>query len=186
MIIQNSDPYTGPSFSLKNRLLRLVWNFFYILFFRTSPRPLHKWRALLLKLFGAKIGQGVHIYPGAKIWAPWNLVAGDFIGIADGAIIYNMDIIQIGSYTVISQGAHLCGGSHNYNSPNFQLIAKPIILGEHVWICAEAFISLGVSIPDGVVIGARSLITKPVSESWVVYAGNPARQISRRNRTSTL
>ena len=182
MIIQNNDPYTSASFSLGNRLRRLLWNSTWILFFRTSPRTFHFWRSGILKLFGAKLGSGVHIYPGVKIWAPWNLEIGDHTGIADGVTIYNMDKISIGSFSVISQGVHLCGGSHDYNSSNFQLFAKPIILGEHVWVCAEAFVSLGVSIPDGVVVGARSLVTKSIQEPWTVHAGHPAKLIGQRTR----
>lgn len=182
MIIKNNDPYTSASFSFAHRLKRQLWNTTYLLLFKFSPRPLHIWRSILLRLFGAKIGKGVHIYPGAKIWAPWNLNVGNYVGIADGATIYNMDIIKIGNYSVISQGAHLCGGSHDYNSSNFQLFAKPIILGEHVWVCAEAFVSLGVTVPDGVVIGARSLVTKTITEPWSVYAGHPAKRIGARTR----
>ncbi len=182
MIIKDNDPYTSASFSLMHRVRRQIWNIVYLLLFKPSPRSLHAWRAALLRTFGAKIGDGVHIYPGAKIWAPWNLVVADYVGIADGVTIYNMDIICIGSYSVISQGAHLCGGSHDYNSRNFQLFAKPITLGEHVWICAEAFVSLGVNIPDGVVVGARSLVTKSILVPWTVCAGHPAKQIGLRTR----
>ncbi len=182
MIIKNNNPYTSASFSLSNRVRRQIWNYTWLMLFRPSPRPLHKWRAFLLKIFGAHIGKNVHVYPATRIWAPWNLVLGDHVGIADGVTIYNMDTISIGSYSVISQGAHLCGGSHDYNSPNFQLYAKPITLGEHVWICAEAFVSLGVNIPDGVVVGARSLVTKSILEPWTVCAGHPAKQIGQRTR----
>lgn len=182
MIIQGNDPYRNPSFTFKNRLCRLLWHIVYIVLFKFSPRPFHTWRSTLLKMFGATVGKGSHIYPGVKIWAPWHLIVGDHVGIADGVTIYNMDIITIGSYSVISQGAHLCGGSHDYNSPNFQLYAKPITLGKHVWICAEAFVSLGVNIPDGVVVGARSLVTKSILEPWTVCAGQPAKQIGLRTR----
>lgn len=182
MIIKDNDPYTAASFSFSNRARRQLWNCAWFFLFRPSPRPLHKWRAFLLKLFGARLGTNVHVYPATKIWAPWNLILGNHVGIADGVTIYNMDIIKIGCYSVISQGAHLCGGSHDYNSPNFQLYAKPIILGEHVWVCAEAFVSLGVTIPDGVVIGARSLVTRSIMEPWTVHAGHPAKQIGQRKR----
>lgn len=182
MIIQNNDPYRNPSFSISNRFRRLIWNCVWLLLFRFSPRAFHTWRAMLLKLFGAKLGKGVHIYPAAKIWAPWNLEAGNYVGVADGVTIYNMDMIRIGHYSVISQGAHLCGGSHDYNSTNFQLFAKPIILGEYVWVCAEAFISLDVTIPNGVVIGARSVVTKTIVDPWSVYAGQPAKRIGSRQR----
>ena len=183
MIIKNNNPYTSPSFTFSNRIRRQVWNWVWMFFFRPSPRSLHAWRSFLLKLFGAKLGKGVHIYPGAKIWAPWNIDIGDYSGIADGVTLYSMDTIKIGKYSVISQGSHLCAGSHDYNSPNFQLYAKPITLGNNVWICAEAFISLGVNIPDGVVVGARSLVTKSILEPWTVCAGNPAKRIGQRTRS---
>jgi putative colanic acid biosynthesis acetyltransferase WcaF len=56
---------------------------------------LHGWRAFILRLFGAKLGRGCHIYSRAAIWAPWNLEAGDEAAIADGAIIYNQAPIRL-------------------------------------------------------------------------------------------
>lgn len=93
-----------------------------------------------------------------------------------------MDRIEIGDYSVVSQGTHLCGGSHDYNSPNFQLYAKPIVIGAHAWICAEAFVSLGVEVAEGVVVGARSVVTKSITEPWTVHAGHPAHKIGARSR----
>lgn len=180
MILQGNDPYRGPSFSLGNRVLRAVWGVVYVLFFRFSPRPLHAWRNFLLTLFGAKLGQHVHVYPSVQIWAPWNLRIGNFVGIGNGAILYSMDEITIGDHAVISQGAHLCCGSHDYNSENFQLFAKPIVIGAGAWICAEAFIHPGVVVPEGAVVGARSVVPKSLSEPWAVYAGNPCRQVGKR------
>ncbi|WP_262964952.1 WcaF family extracellular polysaccharide biosynthesis acetyltransferase [Methylobacter psychrophilus] len=181
MIMQNNDPYTEPSFQLSNRLLRAVWGVVYFLFFRTSPRPFHAWRSFILKLFGAKIGQHVHVYPSVKIWAPWNLHLGNYVGIGDGATLYCMETITIGDYAVISQGAHLCCGTHDYNSKNFQLLAKPIIIESQAWVCAEAFIHPGVVIPEGAVIGARSVVTKSLLVPWAVYAGNPCKQVATRH-----
>src|SRR4051812_33859179 len=108
------DAHSGPSFSLGNRLARVGWGIVYATLFQWSPRPLHAWRALLLRLFGAKLGDGCHIYPKAVIWAPWNLECADQVGIADGAIIYNQARIRLGKRVVISQGAHLCSGTHDY------------------------------------------------------------------------
>lgn len=155
----------------------------YVIFFRYSFRPFHRWRAFLLALFGAKLGRGVHIYPKARVWAPWNLVVGDYVGVADGVNIYNMDTITIGDYCVVSQGVHLCGGSHDYNSASFQLFAKPIMLGKNSWICADAFVGLGVSVAEGVVVGARSVVTKTIDDPWTVYAGHPAVKIKSRFNT---
>nr|WP_057928183.1 acetyltransferase [Burkholderia ambifaria] len=182
MIIQGNDPTISPSFALGNRISRQLWNWTWIILFRPSPRPCHAWRALLLKIFGAKLGKHVHVYPGVRIWAPWNLEIGSHVGIADSVTIYNMDKIRIGDYCVVSQGAHICGGSHDYNSENFQLIAAPIVLHPHVWVCAEAFIGPGVTLPRGAVLGARSVVSRSLSEEWSVYAGIPAKKIGTRTK----
>jgi putative colanic acid biosynthesis acetyltransferase WcaF len=182
VIIKNNDPFTQASFSLGNRRRRALWNFAWLVLFRFSPRPMHGWRAMLLRAFGARIGRGVHVYPGVRIWAPWNLSIGDESGIADGAILYNMAPITIGERCVISQGAHLCGGSHDIDSRNFQLIVAPIVLESNVWICAEAFVGLGVRVAQGCVVGARAVLTKSAAEPWTVWVGNPASSRRKRSR----
>jgi len=174
MIIQGNDPYTQPSFSLQNRLRRAVWGIVWLVLFRTSPRPLHVWRGFLLRLFGAKLGLHVNVYPNVKIWAPWALSIGDYVGVADGVALYNMAPIVIGNHCVISQGAHLCAGSHDIDSANFQLIANPIRLESYVWVCAEVFVGPGVKIADGCVLGARAVVVKSIPDPWTVWAGNPA------------
>ena len=175
----NKNTHSGPSFSLKNRIARLIWAVVYALFFRFSPRPFHGWRSLLLRLFGAKIGKGVHIYPGAKIWAPWNLVVKDRAGVASGAILYTQAEIIIGKNAVVSQGAHLCAGTHDYQKPGFPLIAKPIVLGDYSWVAAEVFIHPGVEIGEGAVIGARSVVVSSMPE-WKIGTGFPCKPIKDR------
>ncbi|AFY59951.1 WcaF family extracellular polysaccharide biosynthesis acetyltransferase [Synechococcus sp. PCC 6312] len=177
--LTSNDPYTQPSFSLRNRLLRLIWNIFYQLLFRFSPRPLHEWRSQLLRLFGAKIGKHCHVYPSAKVWAPWNLVMEDYSGMADDVICYSMATIHLGKRVVISQGTYLCSGSHDYESRNFQLYAKPIYVGDQAWVCAQSFICPGVTIGEGAVVGARSVVTKDVPD-WIVCAGNPCKSLKKR------
>jgi putative colanic acid biosynthesis acetyltransferase WcaF len=180
VIIPGNDPYIQPSFSLGDRLRRGLWGMAWLLLFRPSPRPLHGWRAGLLRVFGATVGHGVHVYPGVRIWAPWKLTVGDYVGIGDGVNLYNMGSITIGDRCVVSQGAHLCAGSHDIDSTNFQLIAAPITLEDRVWICTESYIGLGVRIAEGCVIGARAVMTKSALEAWTVWAGNPAQPIRKR------
>jgi putative colanic acid biosynthesis acetyltransferase WcaF len=183
MIIQGNDPYTQPSFSLRNRVARGVWGIVWLLLFRPSPRPFHGWRRMLLRLFGARLGQHVHVHSSVRIWAPWQLVIGNKVGIANGVILYNMAPMEIGDECVLSQGAHLCGGSHDMDSFNFQLIAKPITLQPKVWICADAFLGMGVNVAEGCVLAARSVITKSIQVPWTVWAGNPARYLRERKQS---
>ena len=183
-MIEENDPCLEPSFVLRHRLRRQLWNVVHALLFRISPRPCHAWRARLLRLFGAQLGKNCHVYPGVKVWAPWNLRLGNFVGVGDGATLYCMDRIEIGDYAVISQGAHLCGGTHDYNSANFQLVIKPIVIGARAWVCAEAFIHPGVVVPEGAVIGARAVVTRSLVTPWAVYAGNPAIQVGKRRNNA--
>ena len=177
--MKNTDTHAGPSFSLHNRMYRVVWAIVSTLLFHPSPRPFHKWRAFLLRIFGAKVGKNVHVYPGTKIWAPWNLVLLDECGIAKGAILYSQGKIFIGYRAVISQGAHLVTGTHDYTKTGFPLITMPIHIGDHAWIAAEAFVHPGITIGDGCVIGARSVVTKDMPP-WRVCAGHPCRPIKDR------
>src|SRR4051812_26525887 len=108
----DENPYERTSFSPRHRLARLIWQYTYMLVYRISPRPFHNWRAMILRVFGAKIGRGCHFYPAAKVWAPWNLVCEDFCTLADGAEIYNPSSIYLESNCVISQQAYICGATH--------------------------------------------------------------------------
>ncbi len=178
-ILEEINPHTQASFSLGNRLRRVAWGTVYGLLFRPSPRPFHAWRALLLRAFGAKLGRACHVYPKAVIWAPWNLVMDDYAGMADDVNCYSMATVTLGKKVVISQGAHLCTGTHDYESPHFQLYALPIHIGDSAWVCAESFIGPGVTVGEGAVIGARSVVTKAMP-AWMVCAGNPCRPLKNR------
>ena len=180
-ILSDADAYTEPCFSLRNRILRTVWGVVYVLLFRYSPKTFHLWRIFLLRCFGASIGRHCHIYPKAVIWAPWNLEMGDYSCFADDVICYSMAKIKVGDRCVISQGARLIAATHDYNDPRFPLVARRIDIMDHVWVASEAFISYGVRINEGAVIGARSVVTKDIPE-WTVCAGNPCSVVKERKR----
>ncbi|MFD2573289.1 putative colanic acid biosynthesis acetyltransferase [Spirosoma soli] len=175
----NQDTFTGPSFSLKNRIGRAIWGIVAGILFRLSPRPFHSWRSFLLRCFGAKVGRGVHVYPGVKIWAPWNLELADECGVANGAILYSLAKITIGRRAVVSQGAHICAGTHDYTRPGSPLVAMPIQINDFAWVAAEAFIHPGITIGEGCVVGARSVVTKDMP-SWMVCAGHPCKPLKER------
>ena len=179
MPASNGDPYLRPAFPLSDRLLRLVWGVARICLFRPSPRPFHAWRSGLLKIFGAQLGPRCHIYPGAQIWAPWNLVCAEQATIADGAVVYNPAIIRLGSHAIVSQDAYLCGATHDYEDPAFPLISSSIVLGDNSWICARATVQPGVTVGDGAVLALGSVATKNL-DAWTVYGGVPARRLKAR------
>jgi putative colanic acid biosynthesis acetyltransferase WcaF len=168
-----ADPYMRPAFTRRNLSARLLWNVVHLLFFRSSPRPMFAWRAWLLRLFGASLGANPKIYPGAIIWAPWNLFCGDTVAIANGAEVYNPAPMHFGSHAIVSQGAYLCGATHDYNSAAFTLLAYEMRFGAYSWICARASVAPGVQVGEGAVLGLGAVATHTL-EPWTVYAGNPA------------
>lgn len=178
MLVSNI-PFEGPSFSLSNRLARFVWQLVWTLFFRPTPPPLHFWRCWLLRCFGARIAYGCHVYSDARIWAPWNLEMAARACIGPRVICYNIEVIQLGERVVVSQGVHLCTGSHDYTLATFPLFARPIIIGDDAWICTEAFVGPGVQIGNGAVIGARAVAVRS-QPGWMVCAGNPCHPLKPR------
>jgi putative colanic acid biosynthesis acetyltransferase WcaF len=178
-----ADPYLRPAFSLSDRLRRQIWNICWALFYRTSPRPLHSWRAFLLRSFGAEIGPNCHFYPRSKVWAPWNLICADQVTAGDGAEIYNPAPVTFGSHAILSQEAYVCGATHDYDDPGFPLIAFAMSFGPYAWICARASVAPGVNVGEGAVLGLGSVATRNL-EPWTINAGVPAVKVKDRRRTS--
>jgi putative colanic acid biosynthesis acetyltransferase WcaF len=174
-----ADPYLRPAFPLGSRIKRMIWNICWLLFYRTSPRPLHAWRSMLLRLFGATMGPNCHFYPKSKVWAPWNLICSDQVTAADGVEIYNPAPIELGSHAILSQEAYLCGATHDYDDPAFPLIAFRMTIGAYAWVCARASVAPGVSVAEGAVLGLGSVATRSL-EAWSVYAGAPATKVKDR------
>lgn len=96
-----------------------------------------------------------------------------------GVDLYNFAPIHIGKNTCVSQRVWLCTGTHDYSDKAFPLVSFPITIGDNVWVAAEAFVCPGVTVNDGAVIGARSVVTKDIP-AWTVCAGNPCEPIRLR------
>jgi len=134
---------------------------------------------MLLRLFGAKVGRGARVYPSCRIWAPWNLIMGDYASLGQHVQCYNVAQIELGDYSAVSQYAYLCGATHDYTILTMPLLPKPIRIGARAWIAACAFVGPGVMVEEGAVVGARACVFRDVPP-WTVVAGNPARTIKRR------
>lgn len=171
--------------SFGNKLLRLLWRIVWVLLFRPSPRMLHGWRRLLLRLFGAKLGHGTYVYPSVQVWAPWNLVMGDHSCLSHFVDCYCVDKVTLGHHATVSQYSHLCTASHDYNKIEMPLMSAPIVIGDHVWVTADVFIGPGVMVNEGAVVGARSTVTRNI-ESWTVVVGSPPKIVAHRDRFQLL
>lgn len=168
-----------------NKLLRLLWRSVWIFLFRPSPQLFHAWRRLLLKLFGAKLGQATYVYPTVQIWAPWNLVMGDHSCLSHYVDCYCVDKVTIGIHATVSQYSFLCAASHDYNKEGMPLVTAPIVIGDLAWVTSGVFVGPGVTVGEGAVVAARSIVTRDV-QSWIVVAGTPAKFIGVRDQKPFL
>lgn len=165
--------------SCKEQLGRVLWALLQP-FFALSPRPFWGWRRTMLRLFGAKVGVHVHVHPSVRITIPWNLTLGDRCAVGDGAKLYALGPITIGANSTISQGAHLCAGSHDWRQPEMPLTKPPIIVGENCWIAADVFVGPNVTIGSRAILAARAVAVSDVP-SDIIVGGNPAQKIKARS-----
>jgi len=161
--------------------LRLVWQFVQNTLFRWSPRPFHLFRSLLLKCFGADIPEPrkVVVFPTAKIIYPWLLRLEPRSMIGPRVTLYNLDKITLRYGANISQGSHLCAGSHDFNRWSMPLDAKPIVIERNAWIAAEVFVGPGVTIGELCVVGARSVVIHDLP-ALTICVGHPCRPVKAR------
>lgn len=169
----------GPSFSVGHRTYRLVWNAVWLVLASWTPPPLHQWRLLLLRIFGATVHPKARVYGSARIWYPPNLVLHAYAVLGPRVNCYCMARIEVGEKAIVSQGVYLCGGTHDIRSRDFQLKTRPILVQSGAWIAAEAFVGPGVTVGERAVVGARAVLFKD-AVPYGVYLGNPATLIKVR------
>lgn len=163
----------------RSKLVEAAWMLTQALFV-SSGLPGSSHRRTLLRLFGAKIGNGVVIKPRVKIKFPWRLRIGDNSWIGEGVWIDNLGDVDIAANVCISQGAFICTGSHDWKSRTFDLIVAPIQIGAGAWIAAKACLAPGVEVGEGAILTFASTAVDDL-DPWFVYSGNPAVKTRERN-----
>ena len=166
--------------SFMNKMGRLLWQAAWLVFFRPVPWFWHAPRRALLRLFGARVGNGAQIMPSVQIWAPWNLSLGDHATVSHGVDLYSVARIEIGAHATVSQRAFLCTATHDIDHPHMPLVTAPIQIGNGAWICAEAYVHPGVTVGTDAVAGVRAVVLQDVPSGQVV-GGNPAKFLRMRN-----
>jgi putative colanic acid biosynthesis acetyltransferase WcaF len=165
--------------SIRNKLARVVWGICWLCLFRTSPWFCYGWRRLILRMFGAYVGRGAKVFPSTRIWAPWNLTLGEYACLSHDVDCYCVAPIQIGAHATVSQYSFLCTATHDVADPHMRLLSAPIKIEQQAWVCARSYVAPGITIAQGAVAGACSVVTKDVP-AWTIVCGNPARPLRDR------
>ncbi|HEX9513728.1 MAG TPA: WcaF family extracellular polysaccharide biosynthesis acetyltransferase [Puia sp.] len=162
-----------------SRFKQMAWYFINILFFKNPFNILSALKIALLKLFGARLGQGVVIKPAVNIKYPWKLQVGDYSWIGEEVWIDNLSDVIIGRNVTLSQGSLLLTGTHDHSRTTFDFMAFPIILEDGVWIGAKAVVYGGITCRSHSILGINSVAEKEL-EPYTIYKGNPAVPVLKR------
>lgn len=127
-------------------------------------------RVVVLRAFGAQIGQDTVIRHRVRIHWPWKLRVGDRTWIGEGAWLLNLETITIGANVCISQDVLLCTGSHDRRSPSFEFDNAPISVEDGVWVAIRATVLRGVTIGARSTVGATALVTSDVAPGSTILA----------------
>ena len=163
----NDDYHRG-----RNKFFELAWIVTQALFV-SSALPGSAHRRILLRLFGARIGNNVVVKPRVRIKFPWRLEVGDNSWIGEGVWIDNVADVAISSDVCVSQEAYICTGSHDWASSSFDLMLAPTRIEAGAWVAAKACLAPGVTVGEGAVLAFASVAVSDLNP-WCVYSGNPA------------
>jgi len=169
---------TSP-YSIGEKIKRLLWGSVQATLFRASFHNWYGFRRMLLRTFGAQLAATANVRRTVIIECPWNLSIGAESSVGDRAILYCLGRVEIGSRTTVSQGAHLCAGTHDHRRASMPLVRATISIGDDVWIAADAFVGPGVTVGAGAILGARAVAMRDLAP-WQIYAGNPAVPVRER------
>lgn len=155
-------------------------------------------------------GEGVKIYPLAKIAFPHVVELGNNCKIRDFAFIFAGEGVKIGEYTDVQPHTVIWGGGETIigdrvstgpgtvflsatysHAPGMKMVdgmpagetkvdGGKLVVGNDVYIGARCVI-MPVTIGEGAVIGAGSFVNKDV-EPWGIYVGSPAKKIGERQK----
>ena len=171
----NNHPYRPGGSKIK----RILWFYVNAFIFKTSLFPFSVIKIVLLRMFGASIGQKVVIRHRVNIKYPWLLKVGDNTWLGDGVWIDNLVMVTIGRNVCLSQATILQTGSHNYKKTSFDLMTGNIVLEDGVWIGCGAVVTPGVVAASHSVLSTGSVATKNL-DAYSVYQGNPAVKVRQR------
>ena len=157
-----------------------------------------KRRKMLDELFGA-VGSNVSVGDNFTCGFGRNIYIGSNVSVNLNCTFIDCNRIDIGSDTLIAPCVHLTTATHpveladrltpdwNPDSGEYRwrTYALPIRIGRGCWIGANVVVLPGVTIGDGTVIGAGSVVTKDIPAN-VVAVGNPCRVIREINKTKSL
>lgn len=171
--------------SLKSVIRRYLDGYIRYMQFQVSYIPSHHIRNLIYKrVYLVKMMPKSIIYFGAEIRGSYNLKIGEGAIIGDKAVLdARRGGIEIGDNVQLGSFVKLWTGSHDHDDPYFRSTPGkrgPIKIGNRAWLGPNVTVLHSVTIGEGAVIAAGSVVTKDV-EPYAIMGGIPAKKIGERS-----
>ena len=141
--------------------------------------PCHPLRRLFCKSIMGKFNMSSAVYRCIDIRSPYRINIGGGTCVNKHCVLDGRGGLTIGDNVDIAQGVNIWTEQHDYNSPTFASVCKPVIIEDYVWIASRATILPGVTIGKGAVVATGAVVTKDVAP-YTVVAGVPAKVIGQR------
>lgn len=164
-------------------------------------------RALRCQVRGARIGRRVAVHSRCRIDRPWGVDLGDHVRLEHGVWLKLVDhaaqltlgactfigansevdvqeSVVIGAHSLIAPGCFITDHHHRLGEGDIRIdqmpcVARPVVIGNDVWVGAGVVVLAGVSLGDGAVVGAGSVVTRDIPPRGIAV-GVPARTVRYR------
>lgn len=164
---------------ISNRLYNYAADFFLFWLHLLCYIPSHHIRRLLLRLAGAKIGQGSTIHMGCRFFSLKNIIIGEDTIIGEGSYMDGRDILRIGDHVDVASQVLIYNSEHDVTAEDFHATVAPVEIGDFCFIGPRVIILPGVKVGKGAIIAAGAVVTKDVGE-FAIVGGVPAEVIGER------
>jgi maltose O-acetyltransferase len=143
-------------------------------------------RFLLYRVLFARLDGFCFLYPGARIHHAYGIRAGRNLHVNSNVYIDGRGGLTIGANVLLGPNVVIVTSQHHWTDPAVPIvlqghIEEPVVIGDDVWVGAQAVVNPGVTIAAGTIVGAGAVVTTD-TEPYTIVAGVPARQIGTRPR----
>lgn len=142
--------------------------------------PLNDLRVAALRAVGAALGPNIFLFGGSEFIEPWHLRIDGNCHVGRSCQIDARGGISMGRNVVIASHTLLITADHDIQSPGFEGRLAPITIGDRAWLASRVVVTRGVTIGEGAVVAAGSVVNRDVPP-WTIVGGVPARPVGTRS-----
>lgn len=140
--------------------------------------------ALAKRVLGLNLAESAQLYRWREIRAAKNITVGENSIVGLWSSLDGRRGITIGNLVNISSEVAIWTLQHDHRDPEFGNVGGPVVVGDRAWLSFRSTILPGVTVGEGAVVAAGSVVTKDVPP-YAIVGGIPAKVIGQRNRDLT-